>query len=89
MKTVIRRLNRLEDRFGPKKPREVLRIVVTQVGAGDADLEKATCTRSLCSDGTLMELIDLNSCNNPFTSDELDRFVERFPVDPWPHAGSR
>jgi len=27
-----------------------------------------------------MELIDLNSWNNPFTSEELDRFVERFPI---------
>jgi hypothetical protein len=30
----------------------------------------------------LMELIDLNGYNDPFTSDELDRFVERFPIDP-------
>jgi hypothetical protein len=80
MKTVIRRLNRLEDRFGPKKPRRVLRMVVTRVGDGEPELEKATCTRSLCTDGTLMELIDLNSYSNPFTSEELDRFVERFPI---------
>jgi hypothetical protein len=39
MKSVIRRLNRLEDRFGPKKPRNVLRMVVTEVGDGEPDLE--------------------------------------------------
>jgi hypothetical protein len=28
----------------------------------------------------LTELIDLKSWNNPFTSEELDRFVDRFPI---------
>jgi hypothetical protein len=79
MKTVIRRLNRLEDRFGPKKPRKVLTIVVTEASAGEADLEKATCSRH-CAGGLLMQLIDLKSWNNPFTSEELERWVERFPI---------
>ena len=64
MTAVVRRLNRLEDRFGTNKPRNVLRIVVVPAGAvvgpagaGDADLDDAPCKRHLCADGTVMELV--------------------------------
>jgi hypothetical protein len=79
MKTVNRRLNRLEDRLGSKKPRNVFRLVVTRSTGGEPDLEKATCSRHYAG-GLLTELIKLNSCDNPFTREELDRFVERFPI---------
>jgi hypothetical protein len=79
MKTVLRRVGRLEDRFGPGKPRKVLQIVVSRIGAGEAGLEKATCTRHWAGD-LPMEVIKLNRWNNPYTREELDRFVERFPI---------
>jgi hypothetical protein len=31
-----------------------------------------------------MEFIDLKASNDPFTSEELDRFVERFPIERGP-----
>jgi len=57
MKTVIRRLNRLEGHFRVNEPKNVLRIVVAPAGAGDADLDDAPCKRNLCADGTVMELV--------------------------------
>jgi hypothetical protein len=79
MRAIVRRLNRLDDRFAPKKPPGVLRIVVSRVGE-KANLEEATCTRSMCTDGKLMEIIDLNGFDDGITSEELDRFVGRFPI---------
>jgi len=79
VKAVIRRLDRLEDRFRLTKPRNVLRIILTRIG-DEADLKKATCSRSLSAGGFLMELVNLKGCNNTFTSEEMDRFVESFPI---------
>jgi hypothetical protein len=45
-------------RFGPGKPRKVLRMVVSRIDAGEGGLEKATCTR-LWSGDLLMEVIKL------------------------------
>jgi hypothetical protein len=78
MKAILRRVDRLEERFG-SKPRNVFRLVVTRSTGGEPNLEKATCRRHYAG-GLLTELIDLKSWNNPFTSEELDRFVDRFPI---------
>jgi hypothetical protein len=81
MKTVFRRLARLEDRFELEKPRRVFRMLVSHAAGGNANLEIATCRRYFWSDGTLMEYINLNGCSKSgITNEELDRFVERFPI---------
>ena len=91
MKTVIRRLARLEDRFAPpdQKPRKLLRIVVSQAGS-NAGLDEAECTRTLCEDGTLLEVVDLSGRREGparLTDEELDRWVDSFPVQVLGNAG--
>jgi hypothetical protein len=51
-------------------------------GSGPS-LENATCKRTPCSDGTLLELVEFNEHNeesDELTDEELDRWVESFPV---------
>jgi hypothetical protein len=60
--------------------RKVLRFVVSRGGAGEGDLERARCTRCLCREGTLLEFVHLKISTNPFTDEELDRFVEKLPI---------
>jgi hypothetical protein len=78
MKAILRRVDRLEERLG-SKPRNVFRLIVTRSTGGEPNLENATCRRHYAG-GLLTEVIDLQSCDNPFSREELDRFVERFPI---------
>ena len=84
MKAVARRVAQLEKRvlvlaIDPvKNPRNRVRILVTNDGALPGPCE-ATCTRTLCGDGTLLEVVDLGDNQDP-TDEELDRIVSRFPV---------
>jgi hypothetical protein len=85
VKAIATRLRRLEDRITPpdylRKPRKLLRIVVTSVGGGPRNLEEATCQRTLCPDGVLMELVDLNGGDGEDLTDEcLDVFVSTSPI---------
>jgi hypothetical protein len=46
-------------------------------------LECATCSRTLWSDGTLFEMVGFNKHNlgpRELTEEELDQWLERFPV---------
>lgn len=83
MKTVTRRIARLEDRFvSADRPRRHLRIVLSMAGAKPC-LDDATCKRTLCSDGTLLEVVRFNKRNkgpDELTNEELDKWVESFPV---------
>jgi len=85
MKTVIRRLARLEDQFVPpdQKARKCLRLIVCRYGA-KTSLENATCKRTLGPDGTVMELVELYGSNEGperVTAEELDRWVASFPIE--------
>ena len=84
MHTVLkRRVERLEDHSGhSSKPRKVLRFVVRCMDR-EPSLENAKCSRTLCRDGTLWEVVrlDLGRAGREVLSKEaLDQFVERFPV---------
>ena len=83
MKTVTRRIRRLEDQFGSAgRPRRHLRMVIKMAGARPS-LEDATCKRTLWTDGTLFEMVQFNKHNeepDELTDEELDRWVESFPV---------
>ncbi len=84
--TLKRRVDRLEDRSGVSsgKPREVDRIVVTCMDR-EPGLENAECTRTLCPDGTLLEVVRLDRSRPGLgrpSEEALDRFVESFPVRP-------
>jgi hypothetical protein len=90
MKAIVRRVGRLEDRFETQlsgKLNSGLRIIVTRAGS-DANLATSTCTRYV-RDGVLIEVIDLDGARGSISDEELDRFVESFPIDPRRRAGSR
>ena len=84
MKTIARRLHRLEDQLGPAdgKSRERLRLVVMPAGVLHPGLEGATCQRSLCRDGTLSECVRIKKHNDgpELTPEEFDNWVASFPV---------
>ena len=96
MKTIARRLNRIENQLNPPppKPRTWFRVVVRR-GDPDAQLvrrldrepsfEEATCTRSLCPDGTLFEIVRLDKiavgAEQP-TDAELNTWIAGFPIEP-------
>ena len=91
MKTITRRLNRIESRFSPPKPRTRFRVVIRleDVDApvvrrpnGNPRFENATCTRSLCPDGTLWEVVRLDQIGEPPTDAELNTWVAGFPIEP-------
>jgi hypothetical protein len=84
MKAVIKRLTRLEDRFGPppdfvRNPRYRLRLVVSR--AGPLSLERSKCTRTLASSGALIEVVRFDGYREGLSDSELARFVDTFPVE--------
>jgi hypothetical protein len=53
------------------------------MAGGDKSLEHAKCARTLWPDGTLFEMVRLNWSNegsDKVTDEELDRWVEGFPI---------
>jgi hypothetical protein len=83
VKIIERRLRQLEDRFGPadRKPRRRLRLLVSMAGSRPS-LGNATCSRTLCSNGTLLELEFNKHSEAPheLTEEGLDKWVETFPA---------
>jgi hypothetical protein len=87
MKPVTKRIARLEEHLQiTLTPRKRLSIVVTRVDRKPS-LDGATCTRMLCPDGTLMEVVDLNQCRpgrEELTDGDLKRWIETFPINRLP-----
>jgi hypothetical protein len=86
MKTLVRRLRRIEDQLGPKvqrdfvrNPRQRLRIVVARMDR-PLNLSTSRCTRTLSTDGFLMEVVRLDGIRTGLGEEELERFVASFPV---------
>jgi hypothetical protein len=84
MRTMNRRVSKLEDRFRPAggTPRGVRRYLVSMSGS-QRSLGGATCQRSLWPDGTLFELVMFNDHGagaDEVTDDELERSTSTFPV---------
>jgi hypothetical protein len=60
MKPVAKRIDRLEEHLRlTLTPRKRLSVVVMRVDRKPS-LEGATCTRTLCPDGTLMQVVHLD-----------------------------
>jgi hypothetical protein len=83
MKTVTKRIARLEEHLQiTLTPRKRLSIVVMRVDRKPS-LEGATCTRTLCPDGTLMQVIHLDQ-SRPGREGTHRRgigTIETFPID--------
>jgi hypothetical protein len=78
--TLKRRIERLEDRSdaGSSKPRKILRIVVRRMDSEPSiDLESAPSSRTLCSDGTLLEVVRLDRLPQPGEGDHGSGSVKR------------
>jgi hypothetical protein len=43
-------------------------------------LATSTCSRTLCTDGTLLEIVDLDGIRGDLSDEELEHFVSEFPV---------
>jgi hypothetical protein len=57
--------------------------MMVSMAASRPNLENATCKRTPCSDGTLLELVEFKTDNDrsdELTDEELDGWVESFPV---------
>jgi hypothetical protein len=85
MRTVARRLDRLEEQFAPadQKARKCFRLIVCRYG-GKTSLENAKCRRTLSPDGTVMEMVELYGSNeepDSVTAEELDQWVDGFPIE--------
>ena len=59
---------------------EWFRVVVSHAGE-PFDLAKATCTRTLMPDGRLMEIVNLNGCRESLSDEDLERFIQSFPIE--------
>jgi hypothetical protein len=67
----------------PEKPRPRPRLPVMRLGSQLA-LADAECARTLCPDGTVMELVEFqNRREGPdeISEEELDRWADGFPVE--------
>jgi hypothetical protein len=88
MKTVIKRIAQLEDRFATKvqpdflrHPRKRLRLVVSGVASdGVPDLAKCSAKRVLCVDGTLMETLTIDGNPKLIDGEKLEEWVRSQPV---------
>jgi hypothetical protein len=96
MKAISRRLDRIENQLCPPAPRPRTRFrVVVRMEDPDASVvrrrdrepsfEKATCKRTLCPDGTLWEVVHLDTIGEDGeqpTEAELNRWIGGFPIEP-------
>ncbi|MCU1338353.1 MAG: hypothetical protein JWO19_3934 [Bryobacterales bacterium] len=73
------RLKQLE-RQQSQVAREPLRVVVSHAGE-PLDLSKATCMRTLWPNGQLMEYVNLNGANYGLRDEDLERFIQSFPIN--------
>jgi hypothetical protein len=83
MKNLDRRLARLEDRLAADfayDPRQRLRVVVCNLGR-TLSLETSTCQRTLSADGFLTEMVRLDGARRGLTDEEMEKFVETFPIE--------
>jgi hypothetical protein len=60
--------------------KEPFRVVVSHVGE-PLDLAKATCTRTIWPNGQLFELVNLNGGDYGLSDEDLERFIQSFPVE--------
>lgn len=59
--------------------RESMRVIIRPV-VGQVDLAKCTCTRRL-NDDILVEIVDLDGSLDTVTREDLDAFVDSFPIE--------
>ena len=83
MNTMIRRI---ADRFAPKVQPDFLRHPRQPPTSSVRDdrylaLEASTCQRTLTVSGRLMEVVRLDGIRDGLSEEELEKFVQSFPVE--------
>jgi hypothetical protein len=76
---LVARLQKLE-RQRSQVERGRFRIVVSRAGK-PFDLATTTCTRTLMPDGGLMEIVNVNGSGHDLSDEELERFIQSFPIE--------
>jgi hypothetical protein len=83
MKAIVRRVFKLEDRFGfSGKPRDRVQFVFSTIGI-EQSLENATCSRTLQPDGKVLEYVDFTrgpKGSGKLNEEELNRWLDTFPI---------
>jgi hypothetical protein len=80
MRNLASRLEMLESTWnGAKVPSQIIRIVVSNY-AGSLNLAKSKCQRTLSPNGLLMEIVNFDGNTDELKDQELEQFVEGFPV---------
>jgi hypothetical protein len=83
VKAILRRVGLLEERYETQlsgKPQNRLRLVVSLSWKGPASLATSTCQRYLRG-GFLTELVKLDGDDSAMSEEELERFIESFPIE--------
>jgi hypothetical protein len=83
MKTILRRVGRLEDRYAAHlsdKPQVAVRLLISYPWKGALNLAESTCTRKRTGPGSVIETITLQGDADRISKEELDRFITGFPI---------
>jgi hypothetical protein len=75
---LTRRIERLEAQRHSAE-QELFRIVMSS--PWPTDLTRATCSRARCDNGSLTEVVFLNGSRDGISDEDLERFIESFPIE--------
>jgi hypothetical protein len=67
--------------------KEPFRIIFSHVGE-PLDLTKATCSRTIWPSGHLFEVVSLNGSDDDLSEEDLENFVQSFPIEYRSHGES-
>jgi hypothetical protein len=81
MRALVNRVIRLETSAN-NAAANVIRYVFSRMDK-PLNWETSKCTRTRQANGSVLEFVKLDGDDPDVTNDELDRFVERFPVQRW------
>jgi len=84
MKTILRRVGILEDRFAinsPGRPRVTVRAIIHSPWKGPLNLATSTCRRTLNPGGGITEIVELDGGEDGLSEEELERFIASFPIE--------
>ena len=81
MKTILRRVGRLEDCYRTVAPKAALRVVVSSRWKGAVDWNTSTCRRTLHAGHGITEIVDLDGSDEGVGKAELQKFISGFPIE--------
>jgi len=55
--------------------------VVISTGVSPLNLAESNCTRTLCPNGVVTEVVKLEGRREDLTDEELEAFIAKFPIE--------